>query len=201
MKYHRERPIMPTLLPELAEALAESNRRAAAWIDAEVAAAERIRARAGRVSELEAELATVRRRTARTARAETLALTARADELTDLWETTIASLRRLAADEQLLVLTGVVRVVDAGTIYVAAARELWALVERLGGPHGGDVELSQFADRLAKIRREAVGAIESRVRPWQPKDPERFAEAMRADRERKTLTPDEVRAYFLAARE
>jgi hypothetical protein len=115
---------MPTLLPELAEALAESNRRAAAWIDAEVAAVERIRARAGRANELEAELATVRRRTARTARAETLALTARADELTDLWETTIASLRRLAAGEQLLVLTGVVRVVDAGAVYVAAVREL-----------------------------------------------------------------------------
>jgi hypothetical protein len=191
---------MPTLLPELAEALAESNRRAAAWIDAEVAAAERIRARAGRVNELEAELATVRRRTASTARAETLALTARAEELADLWETAIVSLRRLSADEQLLILTGVVRVVDAGTVYVAATRELWALVERLGGPREGDAELSQFTERLARIRREAVGAIEARVRPWQPKDPERFAEAMRTDRERKTLTPDEVRAYFRTKR-
>src|SRR5947209_1102318 len=100
--------IMPTLIPEFARALAESNRRAATAVDEEVRQAEALRDRALALRDLRSAWDQLRRRVARVAREATRAVGAEAGEVRDLWSDTIASLRAgLPGDEQLAVLRAV----------------------------------------------------------------------------------------------
>jgi len=49
-----------------------------------------------------------------------------------------------------------------------------------------------FSERIADIKK----GIESRLNPWQPADPERFARELKLAREGKTVSADEARTWF-----
>jgi predicted transcriptional regulator len=180
---------MSTWIPEVAQAFAEANHRAAAAVREEAAQFDRLR-------HLEPAAATLRLRAARAARAETLEVVAKADEAAELWEAVTWELRQRTPADQLLLLERLLSVIESGQAYLAAVRGGWSLVEQLGGAPESEDVLAKAAGRFEKMRRQVRLAIECRTVPWQPKDPERFERGLREAAEGKALTPDEVKARF-----
>lgn len=182
---------MPTLLPELAEALAESNRRAAAWIDAEAAAAEQMQ----RTAEPPA-LPTYYRNLARLSAVTSEEVVAEAEKLAEIWSVVIRGLREHTPTDQLTILEGVGEIIDAFQQRLVSATHFAAVAVPTDEPSGAAAQLDAAADRMRRLRAEISKAIEARTKPWQPKDPERFEKGLRQAAEGQAVGPDEARTWF-----
>jgi hypothetical protein len=188
---------MPTLIPDFARAMTESNRRAAESISEEIERVERLRERAEGLWQLKAEWDAFLPRVAREARSATHNITAVAREVEDLWSSAVESFRNgLPAEEQVIVLQAHADLARSGQDLLESVRRLWAAVERLGGNAEGADELADAGRRFGQMRAEATRALEMRTTPWQPSDPARFELGLQQAREGQVLSPGDVRARF-----
>jgi hypothetical protein len=181
---------MPTLIPDLARAMTDSNRRVAELVDAEVRRAEALR-------EIQAEADTLRQRVAREAREVTRHMIAVTNEVEGLWSSALEALREgIPTDLQLNVLRAAVTVADSSRSYLKSARSLWSTVSDLGGEVEGAEVLAAAGRAFDRVRSEATRALEARTTPWQPADPDRLEQGRQELREGKALSPDEAKARF-----
>jgi hypothetical protein len=188
---------MPTLIPDFARAIAESNRQAAASVDEAARRIERLRERAEKLKPMQADLDTVRRRWAREARSATRDLVAGAEEMKDLWSRAVQFLRQgLSAEEQITVLQLSADLAASGHEYREAIHRLWAAVEQIGGQAEGAEELAEVGRLFDRVIAEATRAIEVRKTPWKPSDPARLEQGLEEIRQGKAVSPDEARARF-----
>src|SRR4051812_40191253 len=124
---------MPTLIPDFARAMTESNRRAAESISEDIERVERLRERSEGFKQLKAEWDAFLPRVAREARSATHNFPAVAREVEGLWSSAIESFRNgLPADEQAAVLRAHADLARSGQELLESVRRLWAAVERLG---------------------------------------------------------------------
>jgi chromosome segregation ATPase len=188
---------MPTLIPDFARAMTESNRRAAESISEEIERVERLRERAEGLQYLKAEWDAFLPRVAREARSATLNVTAVAREVEGLWSSAVESFRNgLPADEQVAVLQAHADLARSGQDLLESVRRLWAAVERLGAQAEEADELADADRRFDRMRTEATRALGMRTTPWQPSDPARLEAGLQQARAGNVLSPEEVRARF-----
>ena len=188
---------MPTLIPDFARAMAESNRQAATSLNAEIRRIERLRLRVEQLRQVQADLETLRRRVAREARAATRDVAAEAQEIGELWSAAVQALRQgLAAEEQITVLQGFTELAGSGNDFGESARRLWAVVEQLGGQAEGVEELAAVGRLFDHVHAEASRALAARETPWQPSDPARLEHGLQEVREGRAVPPDEARTRF-----
>lgn len=110
-----------------------------------------------------------------------------------LWRATARRLRQGTVEEQLSLVRDVVEAAERGLEHLNAVRRLWAAVVHSGGPAEGTDQLAAAEQTLTKLRRDAEKAIDARVNPWRPKDPERFEREMLAYGRMK---PEEIQAII-----
>lgn len=181
---------MTALDTELSQALAEANRDVVGVLGRE---ADRI----ARLHDRGVPADRLLRRAARVAQDGTRDLTAAADEVYEQWESTYRSQRAgWTADDQAAVCRGFAGWVEAVRVRVIAVRQLWGLVEMFGGTADGAADLTKAAGRLKLAALWIEQAAKSRQEPWEPRDKERFEQAMRRSGEGNIdyLTADEFKA-------
>ena len=188
---------MPTLIPDFARAISESNRQAIHSADEEVRRVDGLLALAGDWKELDPSRENIRRRIAREARAATRKLAADVREVTELWAAAVAALRSgLPHDEQIRVLQASEELVLAEREFLEAVCRMWASVERWGGEREGTEETAEAGRLLDRIHAEATGASLARTNQWQPIDPTRFEQGRQELLNGKAIGPEEACARF-----
>ena len=180
---------MPTLLDDLAAESAASNRRVAARLNKE-----------------RRELSELRRASSSRepfvhgvfeARQATDDALSRLMQAEVLWRSALATLRQApTADDAVGLLRTLLQVFESGDEVVQSVRALWQEAEKFGAAAERLDDLDQAATWFKQQITDAQKAIEHRIRPWQPADPERFARELKLAREGKTVTADEARAWF-----
>jgi hypothetical protein len=113
------------------------------------------------------------------------------------WQWALTKIRKNPPAEQAMhILRAYLGLCESVLIAVEAVRNLWITAERLGAAPERFAELAEvdtwFKDRIADVRQ----GIESRLHPWHPSDPERFALGLKLAREGKTIPADELIARF-----
>ena len=188
---------MPTMIPDFARAITESNRQATHSADEEIRRVDGLLRLAGDWKELEPSRANMQRRIAREARAATRKLIADVQEVTVFWDAALGALRsQLPTDEQIRILHASTELVAGQRGFLNAVGRLWDSVERWGGQRESAEEIAAAARLLDCMEAETIGAREARTNHWQPIDPARFERGRQEILSGKAIGPDEARTRF-----
>ncbi len=195
---------MPTLIPDFAQSMTESNRRTASAIDEEIRRVEDLRLRIGASDEHAADWGTLRRRVSRKARAATRELLAEASEMSESWKSLIETFRAHRSsknqteilDAQINYLRSTVELARSLRDVKKSVCDFWNMVEKIGGTAENSVELAEAEQLIESVLSEATKALEIREHPWQPADPARFERGLREAQAGQALGPEQTRAQL-----
>ena len=184
---------MPMLLEDLAEETSASDRRVAERFDAENRDLDEF-------LRSETDLKNRRQRIARSAQFALEFGLLILPRYESLWHAALGVLRELGtSDRSIPFLRDFQRVLESGQRLIGSCRTLCGRASEIGLVLDRLEELeradSWFQGRVAETKK----AIEHRIHPWQPSDPERFALGLKLAREGKTISSDEVLARFRRA--
>lgn len=181
---------MATLIPDMARALTDANRRVALSVH------EGIR-RAEAVGNQRAEVEQLRRQMAVEVRVATRHLVTRAGKVQELWAVAVDLLREaLNPDEQISILQVFADLADSCRACMESLLLSWASIERLGGQAEGTAVLNDLSGTVRRIHAEASRALRMRVAPWQPTDPTRLEQGRQQALAGQAVTADVARGWF-----
>jgi hypothetical protein len=135
-------------------------------------------------------------RPARLARLLTSELLAESAEVETQWKNAIRSLNQGSLEEQVALLQAFAELAGSYLRAVETAKELWAEVGRLGGSAAESDQLAAAEKVYSRIQWHSCRAVDHRLKPWVPKDPERLERSLQAVREGKVVGPEEARRWF-----
>jgi hypothetical protein len=123
-------------------------------------------------------------------------LVAEAASLRHGWDDATPSLRSSSIDEQLKMLRAFAELADSYLGLVLSARTLWDEVEQLGGVADGVKEVTAAGRLFTQVRYQVGRALDARLKPWSPKDPERFERGLREAQEGKAIRAEDLIEYY-----
>ena len=106
------------------------------------------------------------------------------------------SLRSSPIDEQLKMLRAFAELADSYLGLVLSARTLWDEVEQLGGVADGVNDVTAAGRLFTQVRYQVERALDARLKPWSPKDPERFDRGVREVHEGKVIRAEDLIEYY-----
>jgi hypothetical protein len=178
----------PTLLAELAQENAASNRRVASSVDAEARRAERLRP-------LPEQSGALRRRLARSAREALRYALGQAGGARGLWQSALALFEEgLEGGEAGVAVRAVLEVFDSWLSVARSTRDLWGTAERAGAAPEGLEELDTAAREVEAFRAAAEKLLAFLTRDRPPVDPAALERARQAIAAGKYKDPEAVRA-------
>jgi hypothetical protein len=176
-----------TLLLELAQENAASNRRIASSIDAEAGRAEKLR-------QLRNQLGTLRRRVACSAREALRYALGQAGDARGLWQGVVGLFDEgLEGGEARAAVRGSLEVFDSWFRVAQSTRALWTTAERAGATPEGLHELDEASQEIESFRAAAEKLLAFLTRERPPVDPATLERARQAVAEGKYKDPEAVR--------
>src|SRR5579859_3613405 len=182
----RRRQLMPAVLEYVAEETSARDRRIADRFAAEDRDLDQV-----------ADLENRQRRSIKSAREVLEVCLSFLPGYEGLWRSFLVWMREpWSRDESVQHLRVFQRLFEASQHMMATCRTLCNRATAMGATLDRLDELEHaekwFSERIADIKK----GIESRLNPWQPADPERFARELKLAREGKTVSADEARTWF-----